>query len=46
MIIGTEGFAGRVSGPEEAWYRVENFAELAFALSQCFLGTPLMPARL
>jgi hypothetical protein len=38
-------FAGGVSGPEEAWYRVDNLMELVFALPQCFLGTPLMPAR-
>jgi hypothetical protein len=44
-LIDIRRFAGRVSGPEEAWYRVENLTELAFALPQCFLGTPLMPAR-
>jgi hypothetical protein len=44
-LIDIRRFAGRVSGPEEAWYRVDNLMELVFALPQCFLGTPLMPAR-
>jgi hypothetical protein len=44
-LIEIRRFAGRVSGPEEAWYRVDNLTELAFALPQCFLGMPLMPAR-
>jgi hypothetical protein len=45
-LVDIRRFACGVSGPEEGWYRVDNLTELAFALPQCFLGTPLMPARL
>ena len=43
-LIDIRRFTGRVSGPEEAWYRVDNLMELVFALPQRFLGTPMTPA--
>ena len=43
-LIDIRRFAGGVSGPEEAWYRVDNLIKLVFAFPQCFLGMPLIPA--
>jgi hypothetical protein len=45
-LIDTCHFAIRSSYPEHAGDgRFDDLAELVFAFSQCFLGTPMMPAR-
>lgn len=45
-LVDTRHFTIRSSYPEHAGYgRFKDLAKLVFAFPQCFLGTPMMPAR-